>query len=291
MRLATLVAEPHRDSITPAEREKIIDGGGGRRRSSAAVRVAATFGQSSPLTKIRPENAFYREVAMDTKHDTMRSEELLKRGRESLRCIDFSNMSLELMKTNVGSDATFNLSRPVQKGGTIDFFMSHSWHDDADEKWKTIQRVAEDFKAKNKRYPTFWLDKTCIDQKNITDSLKVLPVYVMSSKKMLILCGPTYPSRLWCVWEIFTLFSFSLQEVATGKVVLEPFTTEESGLTQDSILNKLRGFEVANACCYDPNEEAKLKNVIGIIGTKVFNDRVQQLAKSVIDSRQKIRLG
>jgi hypothetical protein len=26
---------------------------------------------------------------------------------------------------------------------------------------------------------------------------------------MLVLCGPTYCTRLWCVWELYTLFAFS----------------------------------------------------------------------------------
>jgi hypothetical protein len=43
---------------------------------------------------------------------------------------------------------------------------------------------------------SFWIDKFCIDQTNIQDSLKYLPVFVMASKKMLILAGPTYFTRL-----------------------------------------------------------------------------------------------
>jgi hypothetical protein len=36
------------------------------------------------------------------------------------------------------------------------------------------------------------IDKFCIDQNNIQDSLKYLPVFVMGSRKMLVLVGPTY---------------------------------------------------------------------------------------------------
>lgn len=39
--------------------------------------------------------------------------------------------------------------------------------------------------------------QTCINQLDIGDSLKVLPINVMACKKMLVLCGPTYPQRLW----------------------------------------------------------------------------------------------
>ena len=50
--------------------------------------------------------------------------------------------------------------------------------------------------------------QVCIDQNNIVDGLKVLPIIVMSCRHMLIMCGPTYAARLWCIFEIWTLFSF-----------------------------------------------------------------------------------
>ena len=61
-------------------------------------------------------------------------------------------------------------------------------------------------RLKNLGFPS--ADKVCIDQNNIRDGLKVLPVNVMACNKMLVLCGETYVQRLWCAWELFTLFSF-----------------------------------------------------------------------------------
>merc|ERR1719440_996309 len=69
----------------------------------------------------------------------------------------------------------FELSRPVGQDEQIDYFMSHSWHDNADAKWAALQRAAEEFRASNGSYPTFWLDKVCIDQNNIGDGLRVMP--------------------------------------------------------------------------------------------------------------------
>ena len=43
---------------------------------------------------------------------------------------------------------------------------------------------------------SFWIDKFCIDQEHIQESLKYLPVFVMASNKMLVLVGPTYFQRL-----------------------------------------------------------------------------------------------
>merc|ERR1719247_4018950 len=77
----------------------------------------------------------------------------------------------------LGSDAVdmsnfFGLSRPVQTDETIDFFMSSSWHDDKDAKWEKLVQVAADFYKDYGRYPTFWLDKVCIDQTRISDCLQ-----------------------------------------------------------------------------------------------------------------------
>ena len=39
----------------------------------------------------------------------------------------------------------FQLSRPVRKGETIDFFVSHSWSDNPARKWRALQVVADEF--------------------------------------------------------------------------------------------------------------------------------------------------
>ena len=75
--------------------------------------------------------------------------------------------------------------------------MSHSWYDDPNAKIAMLSNLANNFQREKGRFPTFWLDKVCIDQNKIKDGLKVLPINVMACKKMLVLAGPTYPKRLW----------------------------------------------------------------------------------------------
>ena len=159
----------------------------------------------------------------------------------------------------------YNLSRPVGKFETIDFFVSHSWHDDPDVKWNTLEFAAHKFKKRHSRDPTFWLDKVCIDQSNIQNGLKVLPVNVMACSKMLVLCGSTYPSRLWCAWELFTLFSFEKREQALDQIELMILDTANDLPTPNSslpganvqevdIMQALETFEVGRSSCFDPNE-------------------------------------
>ena len=98
--------------------------------------------------------------------------------------------------------------RPCKPGEVVDYFVSHSWHDDPETKFKALNLFAERFRKVKKRFPTFWIDKVCIDQANISDGLRTLPVKIMACHRILALCGETYCSRLWCVWELYTSFAF-----------------------------------------------------------------------------------
>ena len=57
--------------------------------------------------------------------------------------------------------------------------------DDPIAKYDKLCEMVNVYKMKNSgREPTFWLDKVCIDQANISDGLKVLPINVMACKQV-----------------------------------------------------------------------------------------------------------
>ena len=73
-------------------------------------------------------------------------------------------------------------------------------HDNAEMKWVTIQDWRKKFKERNGgREPTLWIDKFCLDQENISKSLVCLPVFLAGCKTLLVVPGPTYTQRLWCI--------------------------------------------------------------------------------------------
>merc|ERR1711937_185676 len=86
----------------------------------------------------------------------------------------------------------------VQKGrlGYVDAFLSHSWHDNGDLKWESLQAWRCQFRAAHRREPRLWIDKFCIDQNRIEDSLACLPVYLAGCETVLVLYGPSYLRRL-----------------------------------------------------------------------------------------------
>lgn len=94
----------------------------------------------------------------------------------------------------------------------------------------------------------------------------------MSCKRVLCLLGPSYPTRLWCIWELFTLIAFGSAELAAQRIIMRPL---ESG--DGSGMDVLCDFDVRNARCYDPNEQARLMAVIEAVGVDLFNSRVCKL--------------
>jgi len=179
----------------------------------------------------------------------------------------------------------FGVKKPgSQQGEKIDFFMSHSWKDDPEAKFRALEGVVDRFKRKHGRFPTLWIDKCCIDQENITDGLKVLPINVMECRQMLVLCGPTYAERLWCVWELFTLFAFASKGEAQRSVEFVPFGAIKESVDANTdaspmgALISLKSFSLANAHCFDPNEEGRLREIISARGASTFESRIRELA-------------
>jgi hypothetical protein len=65
--------------------------------------------------------------------------------------------------------------------------------------------------------------------------------------------GPTYLKRLWCIWEIFTLFCFCNDELAAERIEILPL------IDTNELIEQLETFNIDEAHCFDPNEEYKLR--------------------------------
>jgi len=233
----------------------------------------AQVSQDGSVFWVQPEFS-NQSIRVDRKQQVIPWPQLLEVGRKNLRCIDWKKQYGELWTENAGA-AGFKLSRPVGRGETIDFFVSHSWSDSGIRKFRALSYVAEEFYVRQGRHPTFWVDKFCIDQTSVEDGLRVLPVNVMACSKVLVLCGNTYPSRLWCAWELCVLLSFMSLQTALTRLVVFPFSHKA--------LQKLARFDLMNARCYDPNEELRLRRVISAIGQLSFENKIQALGQLILD--------
>lgn len=134
------------------------------------------------------------------------SEDLIRYARSHLRCIDWETIAaastgdLTTSVRQMDPASLYALSRPLREGERVSFFISHSWSDNGTLKFKAMSRVANEYFLTHGRYPTFWFDKVCFDQKNIMDGLRLLPLNIMMCERMLVLYGETFSTRLWCIW-------------------------------------------------------------------------------------------
>jgi len=118
-------------------------------------------------------------------------QEALKHASETFRALPYSSLSEHDFTTS--GDTGLHDKTVKATLGDVDAFLSHSWHDDASQKWEALQT----WNSGKGKGATVWLDKACINQQMIDESLAALPVYLSGCKSLLVVAGATYSSRLW----------------------------------------------------------------------------------------------
>ena len=218
----------------------------------------------------------------------------------------------------------------------LNYFMSHSWSDDGVLKAEKIVEFLKTKKRKraadkNRKKPrdylksfatsmdifddiensfaitekintkgeiSLWFDKVCIDQKSPQDTLAVLPINVELCKKLLVLMSESYLRRLWCVWELFTLFLFCQKEIAVERLEIIPLFKDgitdndndnENELKKWKLLRDNLNNNILNgAHCFDPNEELKLRIIMYAIGEdslEVIHEEIKYVVEKKIKNR------
>ena len=104
-------------------------------------------------------------------------------------------------------------------------------------------------------------DKACIPQDDIDRSLACLPVFLAGCQQLLIVAGPTYCERLWCVMEIFVFLHMggSLDRI-TIEIIAHPDTVETDA--RQLLTAQFACFDAAKAQCYKVEDREKLLAVI-----------------------------
>ena len=197
-----------------------------------------------------------------------------------------------------GTGDMFAKSIPVEKGD-IHFFMSHAWDDPHVKKTAALKAFMGSFGAGHR----LWFDKVCINMCSDVEYSKAiasLPVCVGYCKQLLVLLGPNYLQRLWCVWEVHSLFAYCIKELAVervvvlwvdadkeakkedagwGKAVEVGATPKKSWTTPDTLGREVAEWTLDDAHCFDPNEELKLRRAMVAIGPDRFAESVRCLAE------------
>ena len=196
-------------------------------------------------------------------HAKLSTSQLLPSAEENFRVVSFDKLR--------ASD--FDLSRPSQvqdhshkaELGMCDAFLSHSWHDSPTAKWDALCRWASDFEKESGRPPRVWFDRACIDQDKLAESLACLPIFLAGCAKLVVLAGPTWPSRLWCVIELFT-FQKMTSGAQLDRISVIPLVdgqgTDARKRSLERSIGALRSFDAETATCFKPEDREAMLSVI-----------------------------
>jgi hypothetical protein len=209
-------------------------------RSIGAVGKEASFSNRKARWSAMPQQINTSGIVrVDTSKFNTSATELLVNAQASLRGVMWGEFGLEdfldsPLNSDEGKNRFYNRSR-FCKYGSIDAFVSHSWRDDPTAKFTALGRWCDRFQKNNYRWPMLWIDKFCIDQENISDGLKCLPVSVMGCEKFLVLWGDSYIHRLWCVWELYMLLVCSQSVACTSSSMNGSSTGSMNGSSTSSM--------------------------------------------------------
>ena len=209
----------------------------------------------------------------------------LAHGASSFRGLPFAALS----EADFSSSGDSGLHKKTVEAslGKVDAFVSHSWHDAAEPKFRKLAAWA----AARSAAPLVWLDKACIDQQRIDESLAALPVYLSGCQSLLVVIGPTYTTRLWCVIELFTFLQMGGDrenvvvlhlptdvDVAAAKGVESGKGGSEDGAAA-SLERQIATFDALSARCFKPDERQRLLAIIeaSFGDFEAFNEAVREI--------------
>jgi len=163
--------------------------------------------------------------------------------------------------------------------GKVDYFLSHSWSDSAKNKWEALKRLEDRFREKHARAPTIWLDKACLNQSNIQESLAHLPVHMAGCRSLLIIAGSTYTSRIWTLLEIFVWHAMGKDLKRIYVIPIADDDTEDAPQANKAVYATFAHVDVAKARCRNERDKEKILAIIeanfGRLGP--FNRLVQSV--------------
>ena len=164
-------------------------------------------------------------------------------------------------------------------------FLSHSWHDDGQQKWLALETWCADYGHTDGCSPQLWLDKVCIEQSNIQADLQCLPIFLAGCNTLLIVSSITYTARLWCCVELFVYDCMQVEEESRHAPTVITIGADDD--ERERVFSSWRGFDATACQCFDARGKARIISVIerhpgGIDG---FNRHIRTLATDTFGRR------
>eukprot|EP00931_Biecheleriopsis_adriatica_P086357 TRINITY_DN6104_c0_g1_i1.p1 TRINITY_DN6104_c0_g1~~TRINITY_DN6104_c0_g1_i1.p1 ORF type:complete len:482 (-),score=78.05 TRINITY_DN6104_c0_g1_i1:223-1668(-) len=220
-------------------------------------------------------------------------QDVLAQATRRFRGVFLAEIAFEEIKNNTPDPALYAKSKATPLHA-CDAFVSHSWHDAPAAKWAALQRWRHKFLAEYGREPVVWFDKYCIDQNSIDCDLRCLPIFLSGCSRLVVFCGQSYLSRLWCIMEIFTFVHMSR---GVDKIEFE-LLLEEGRESQDAadIEQAFANFNAEECACFVAADKAKMLSIIlAAFGSMAnFNGQVSDIFDQAqwqkVCSQQSLRL-
>eukprot|EP00929_Paragymnodinium_shiwhaense_P078991 TRINITY_DN41000_c0_g2_i2.p1 TRINITY_DN41000_c0_g2~~TRINITY_DN41000_c0_g2_i2.p1 ORF type:complete len:772 (+),score=32.34 TRINITY_DN41000_c0_g2_i2:68-2317(+) len=221
-------------------------------------------------------------------------EQLLEAAVKRFRCIDWDILRQHAHLIVAGgtldgvgaATELYELSKPCLLSA-CDAFLSHSWHDNGEQKWQALTEWCEAFRLAQGRSPRLWFDKVCIDQADIKSDLECLPIFLAGCKALLVTCGSTYISRLWCCVELFVYMRMNDGLAQDIHVCLLGRDSDEEAAIVDGWLI----FDFRTCQCF---AEAAKQRILACIekdgGADGFNEYIRELSASIFETRTRAEM-
>ena len=117
-----------------------------------------------------------------------------------------------------------------------------------------------------------------VDQNNIKQSLKYLPIFIMASSKMLVLAGPSYFSRMWCAWELFvrSIAAPNMSDVIVWAVDQD----------QQNVADKMADFDLESTECFKMEDKEQIMLIV-----EGFKDGKPAFARAIKALQKTLQVG
>ena len=125
---------------------------------------------------------------------------------------------------------------------------------------------------------TVWIDRACLDTRDINLSLTCMPVFLAGCRRLLVLAGQTYASRLWCAMELFIFVRMGgKKEDVDVRLILPPSDDDRipAATKAADLRSDLMRFDAGKAkCSFDEDRHRLLAAIEAIYGTPAPFNRI-----------------
>jgi hypothetical protein len=155
----------------------------------------------------------------------------------------------------------------------------------ADAKLRALSRWAAAFERRSGQPASAWLDQLCEDPSlTAAQRLAHMPARVPRARKLLLLCGPTVPQRLWCVAELYAWHAMGGIADAIKIVPVLPHGGASAAELADAstkIVAAIDSFHVMYSEAHEQSQHATLTRSVEMATVARYNELVCGMTPAV----------